>query len=111
MEQRIPDLSSLSWERVLELRHHPKLGDFRKKLETLQKQLEGKDDSRAAELLQEIELKDLKEFAVLCRPQPRQAVLRGLASNVPLPIPVNRSARTADENVSPIFFISFQKGF
>jgi hypothetical protein len=89
VEQRIPDLNSLSWERVLELRHHPKLADFRKKLDTLQKELDGKDASAAAQLLQELELKDLREFAMLCKPQRRECILRGLASNVPLPIPVN----------------------
>jgi len=89
VEYHIPDIGGLAWERVLELRHHPKLADFRKKLDTLQKLLEGKDDLQAAALLQEIEFKDLKEFAVLCKPQPRKSIIQGVVSNFPLPICVN----------------------
>ena len=88
-EQRVPDLSALSWERVIELREHPFLQDFRSKLDYVQVELQKNGVKEVASIIEEIERRDLIQIAKLCRPAPCSAIWKAVGSNIPLPIPVN----------------------
>ena len=43
----------------------------------------------AAELFDEIELRDLREFAKMFRPNPSRTTFESILGNLPLPIPIN----------------------
>lgn len=88
VEQRLPDVDSLSWDRIFELRNHSLLEAFRAKLASVA-ELADQDEAAAAELLTEIELHDLREIARLSKPNPLKTILRVLVSNIPLPIFIN----------------------
>ena len=87
---RIPDLNSLSWERVWELRGHPQAEAFRLRVSQLSGPSEAVDSPELAKQLQADFRSSLEEFAVLCRPAPVKATAEAIISNIPLPIPLNR---------------------
>lgn len=86
---RIPDLTQLTWEKVWELRGHPQLDAFRRKLEIAS----GKDTSlkepAVAQAFEADFRASLEEFAELCRPAPCIALGKAVVSNLPLSIPIN----------------------
>ena len=86
---RIPDLSLLSWDRVVELRHHPHLSAFRKHLAAIQQQLWNVPSEDFHDVVARLELDALREFAVAAKPSTRASVIKGFVSNIPMPIPVN----------------------
>ena len=83
----IPDISEYSWDEIIEIRHHDYWTQFRKKITDLSESIEDKKLSQ--DILEEIVKKDLIEMAQHFRPQIAKNIIKGVASNIPLPIPVN----------------------
>ncbi len=86
---RIPDLTELPWQRVWDLRHHPKLEAFRARLSAASG---ANTEITSPEVARELEadfVANLEEFARLCRPAPLSSLAKAVISNVPLPIPIN----------------------
>lgn len=87
LDLRVPDLSNMSWKHILELRHHPHLESFRRKVSELANAGWECDEIAVAELLEEIELRELRELARICHPgSMATTVLRIVVSNIPLPL-------------------------
>jgi hypothetical protein len=86
---RIPNLKSISWERVLELRHHPHLEKFRSKLSSLEVEVRKGDTLTVTEVISEIELSDLRRLALLVEPSLKSSIVKAVVSNIPMPIPMN----------------------
>jgi hypothetical protein len=89
VEQSLPNFDELSWEKVLELRNHQFLESFRSKLVEAQNRYRESDITAAAEIVQEMGLNDLRTLARMVRPSGKMALIKFIASNIPLPIPVN----------------------
>jgi hypothetical protein len=86
---RIPDLTELPWQRIWDLRHHPKLEAFRRRLSAVSgADTEITSPAVARELEAEF-VANLEEFAQLCRPAPLRSLVKSVISNVPLPIRIN----------------------
>jgi hypothetical protein len=85
----VPNAAVLSWERVLELRRHPYLEQFRRKITELNKSLHINDTTAIREAVQQVELHDLRALARLVEPSQKTTILKSIVSNIPLPIPVN----------------------
>lgn len=83
----IPDISEYSWEEIIELRHHNYWEQFRKKLTQLSVSFE--DKKLIQDTLDEIVRKDLIEMAQFFRPHVTKNIVKGVISNIPLPIPIN----------------------
>jgi hypothetical protein len=82
-------LPTLPWPRIIELRSNRLATSFRSKIADLQTILNTDDACSAHDLLTEIERSDLRELARLVKPSPRRSLLTAVASNLPLPLPVN----------------------
>lgn len=89
MNWRVPRMRELPWDRVIEIRNHPLLEGFRCKLQELALNLNNQNEKELKELLNEMELFDLREFARLVGSSPMTDVFKGFATNTPLPLPVN----------------------
>lgn len=89
LESRIPDMRALPWERILDLRSHAFLEHFRRKITELVTALRSDVEHTIVESVREIELHDLSKLVRLVEPSPRKTILKFIASNFPLPIPVN----------------------
>ena len=83
----IPDISEYSWDEIIEIRHHNYWTQFRKKLTELSESIE--DKKLGQDILEEIVRKDLIEMAQRFRPQVTKNIVKGVVSNIPLPIPIN----------------------
>lgn len=83
----IPDVSQCSWNEIIEIRHHNYWLQFRKKMTDLSDSIS--DEKLNQEILEEIIRKDLIEMAQHFRPQTTKNIIKGVVSNIPLPIPVN----------------------
>ena len=83
----IPDISDYSWDEIIEIRHHNYWTQFRKKLTQLSESME--DKKLRQDTLDEIVRKDLVEMAWHFRPQLTRNIVKGVVSNIPLPIPIN----------------------
>lgn len=83
----IPDISNYSWDEIIEIRHHDYWTKFRKKLAELSDETEDKKLSK--EIFEEIVKKDLIEMAQHFRPHVSSNIVKGVVSNIPLPIPIN----------------------
>lgn len=79
---KIPDLSNIPWDKVFELRCHPYLEAFRRKLSSLQ---EVNDSKLIIEIVKEIEKKDMKQLTLLCKPAPIKMAVKTICSNIPVP--------------------------
>lgn len=77
IELAIPTAEKLSWENVFELRKNKNIGSFRRWRES-------KVDWSSAEIIDGV----WDAFSAI-KPNVRGTVLKGIASNIPLPIPVN----------------------
>jgi hypothetical protein len=86
---RVPDLERLPWNKVWELRCHPKLEAFRKRLSEVAGQNTTITAPEAAREFQSEFMDSLEVFTKLCEPSPLRALGKGFLSNIPLPIPVN----------------------
>lgn len=83
----IPDISGYSWDEIIEIRHHDYWTLFRKKITELSNEIE--DQKLSQEIFEEIVKKDLIEMAQHFRPNVSSNIVKGVVSNIPLPIPVN----------------------
>lgn len=83
----IPDISKYSWDEIIEIRHHNYWTQFRKKITELSKSIG--DTKLAQDILDEIIRKDLIEMVYHFRPQVTKNIVKGVACNIPLPIPIN----------------------
>jgi len=93
-EVRIPDLTDLPWQRVWDLRNHPKLEAFRSRLSNASGAHTEITSPEVARELEKDFIADLEEFAKLCRPAPLRSLAKAVISNVPLSIPVNPASVT-----------------
>jgi hypothetical protein len=89
LRYRAPDLESQPWEKIVELRYHPFLGSFRDKVNELHAKISAGDKGSISELVDEIFLADMEKMIRLFRPSTSRTIVKGIASNVPLPIPIN----------------------
>lgn len=85
----VPDLGSLTWNQVLELRAHPKHGAFREKCAEVAELLDAGIETDAARVLSDAVNFSLREVARAVRPDLRTMMLKAVVGNLPLPIPVN----------------------
>lgn len=83
----IPDICEYSWDEIMEIRNHNYWTQFRKKITELSKSIE--DKKLRQDILEEIFRKDLIEMAQHFRPQVTKNIVKGVVSNIPLPIPIN----------------------
>lgn len=89
-EALVPDYSRLSWDRLIDLRHHQYLETFRNKVQEMNRMARSKDSVGVAKIAHELLLRDLVEIAKLTKPDVLSTnTLKLVASNMPLPIPVN----------------------
>jgi hypothetical protein len=86
---RLPKLRELRWERIIELRHHRFLVNFRRALSELQIELRRTPAREVGPMFEEIEKRHIKELLSLLEPSPLEACVKGIVTNLPLPIPVN----------------------
>lgn len=83
----IPDISEYSWDEIIEIRHHKYWTQFRKKLTELSESVQ--DKKLRQDILEEIVQKDLVEMVQYFRPHVAKNIVKGIVSNIPLPIPIN----------------------
>ena len=83
----IPDISEYSWDEIIEIRHHKYWTQFRKKLTELSESVQ--DKKLRQDILEEIVQKDLVEMVQCFRPHVAKNIVKGIVSNIPLPIPIN----------------------
>lgn len=83
----MPDISEYSWDEIIEIRHHNYWTQFRKKLTELSENVG--DKMLGKDILEEIVRKDLVEMVQHFRPQVTKNIVKGVVSNIPLPIPIN----------------------
>ena len=83
----IPDISEYSWDEIIEIRHHNYWKQFRKKLTDLSESIG--DAKLGHDILEEIVKRDLIEMVQHFRPQIGKNIIKGIVSNIPLPIPIN----------------------
>ena len=86
---RIPDMSELSWGKVVELRMHPNLQAFRRHLGGVQQTIEASPNVDRTALVQSLEIDALREFAVAAKPSVRMSTLKAIVGNFPMPLPIN----------------------
>ncbi|MBN8209852.1 hypothetical protein JI666_13935 [Bacillus sp. NTK071] len=85
----LPDINEYSWDEIIDLRNHPFFDSFRNKVAHLNDAANSSDIKLSEEIVEEIEQKDMKEMLEMFRPTPKSKVIKGIASNIPLPIPIN----------------------
>lgn len=83
----IPDISGYSWDEIIELRHHNFWLQFRKKITDLSES--NRDKKLEQDIFEEIVKKDLLDMIEYFRPNVSKNIVKGIASNIPLPIPIN----------------------
>lgn len=86
---KIPDLSSFSWDDVVELRHHTFFSEFRRKMEDLQRILDSGDSRSVQQLVEDISRMDMERAFRSFQPSPIKSLIKTIASNFPLMIPIN----------------------
>jgi hypothetical protein len=86
---RLPRLKELSWDRVIDLRHHKFLENFRRAIQAVRDELRSPGKNAAREAFAEIERKNLKELLSLLTPSVGTALAKGILTNLPVPMPVN----------------------
>lgn len=84
---KIPDFNEISWDKVIELRNHQFLENFRTKIRLLNESFNKNDTKITKEIIEEISRKDMIEFINLSKPAPIKTTIKAIASNIPLPIP------------------------
>jgi hypothetical protein len=88
-QYRLPKLRDLGWERIVELRHHRFLLNFRRALSELQIELRRVPTHEVRPMFDEIERRHIKELLSLLEPSTLESCVKGIVTNLPLPIPVN----------------------
>lgn len=85
----LPDITNWSWDKTMEIRNNPDIISFREKITSIWHALDSRDVVRATNILMELFYSDLEKFFTKYRPDPSSTLLKGVLSNIPLPIPVN----------------------
>ena len=85
----MPDYGAVSWDRLIDLRHHRYIEAFREKVNEMHNMAKVNDQKSVLEIAQEIKNQDLVEIARITRPNSRTNIVKMFVSNVPLPVPVN----------------------
>ncbi len=88
-EFRVPNLEAVSWDRIVELRHHSQLGQFRQKMHEMEGLVRASESNQVQKLFDEIERSDLRNLAKATRPAPFSIAMKAVASSIPLPLPIN----------------------
>lgn len=83
----IPDISEYTWDEIIDIRNHKYWEQFRNKITELSENHE--DKKIRQDILEEIVRKDLIEMVQYFRPQVNKNIVKGVISNIPLPIPIN----------------------
>jgi hypothetical protein len=89
---RLPKLRDFSWERIVELRHHRFVSNFRRTLSELQVALRCHCAQEVRSIFDDIEKRHIKELLSLLRPaSTAESFGIGIATNFPVPldVPVN----------------------
>ncbi|MCC6229967.1 MAG: hypothetical protein IT432_12170 [Phycisphaerales bacterium] len=86
---RIPNLDGVPWEKILDLRYHPRLTAFRERIVALDDANSKHDVQSVAELVEEVFQRDLVELAQLLKPQVGLSAAIAFFSNLPAPWPMN----------------------
>ena len=84
-----PNLASTTWNDVVEMKSHPNFLDFRDKCIEVQRLVDADATLEASRLLQDAFQHTLREIATRTRPKLGLTTVRGVLSNLPMPIPVN----------------------
>lgn len=93
----IQNLDSLTWEQVLETKNHDYFKHFRGKMIDIQNELNRGDKNSVFEIVNDIKMMEMEELIIKQKPvSTTKSVLKGIASNVPLPIPINPIAIYTD---------------
>ncbi|WP_273854331.1 hypothetical protein [Guptibacillus spartinae] len=85
----IPDINYYTWEEIIALRKHPFFNSFRKKISQLNEAIDIGDIKLSKEIIEQLEQKEVIEMIKLFKPSPKTKIIKGVTSNVPLPIPIN----------------------
>ncbi len=86
----IQNLDSLTWEQVLETKNHDYFKNFRRKMIDIQNELNKGDKNSVFEIVNDIKMTEMEELIIKQKPvSTTKSVLKGIASNFPLPIPIN----------------------
>lgn len=83
----IPDISEYTWDEIIDIRNHKYWEQFRNKISELSENIE--DKKIGQDILEEIVRKDLIEMVQHFRPKVNKNIVKGVISNIPLPIPIN----------------------
>jgi hypothetical protein len=87
---RIPDLQDISWDEIVSLRKHSFFVNFREKMVELSHQLDTLTEGQSVEkYVEKIYRIEMEEMVQLFRPSPKLSIFNGVASNLPLPLPIN----------------------
>jgi hypothetical protein len=86
-DHKVPDLSNLSWDRVLDLRNHPQVERFRKFISELSVSLGEDHYDEAGKMFDELERKELVELAMIVKPNTLLKTYSAVATNAASLIP------------------------
>jgi len=89
----------MKWEKVIELRHSSFKEGFRKQIAAFQENFHQGNLKEVAHILNDLEKNDIRKFLELHRPNVREAVIKGIGSNIPLKIPNPISAALALQDI------------
>lgn len=93
----IQNLDSLTWEQVLETKNHDYFKQFRRKMIDIQNEVNKGDKNSVFEIVNDIKMMEMEELIIKQKPvSTTKSVFKGIASNVPLPIPINPIAIYTD---------------
>jgi hypothetical protein len=84
----IPDLSLLTWDKVIELRRDRYFENFRKKVSELHAGIAAADRAQVADLISEMRVQEMERIVRARRPAVGKAIVKGLLDNIP-GLPVN----------------------
>lgn len=85
----VPSLTDVSWDKIIELRHHNFFNSFRSKVQEIQDKIASGDLRTVREIIDEMRRKDIQEMIDLFRPAPVFTTIKAIASEMPLPLPFN----------------------
>lgn len=86
---KIPNLRSLPWEKIVKYRQNEFLVDFRAVMPEIRREITKGNVGSIKEVLSEMQTRYVREMLPLFKPSLKVAVLKGIVTNIPLPIPVS----------------------
>ncbi|WAS90522.1 hypothetical protein [Nannocystis punicea] len=106
----LPNLANATWNDVFEMRSHPHFANFRDKCLEIQRLVAADAAIEAGRLLQDAFQNTLREIVMRTRPKLGLTTVRGMLSNMPLPIPFNPFS-IADAGVTLAKEIDFRRKY